>query len=162
MFNLLNRLKFQWLFYIFLFLSLSNSHGKKTDEKVWKIVYKKDLPQGVICTINSDGTGKKRLTPKDKWSETPIPTPDGQHIEYVSEDPDSQVLVHYLMDIDGKNRRLLTDTITFQEILYKTSLQKVMWHFLQMGSCSPMSLIFITCTRECLLHRLQVQVRQLK
>jgi Tol biopolymer transport system component len=58
-----------------------------------------------IARVNSDGSDLRRLTPLDSKSEdTPVWSPDGRKIAYVSDWPTEGIFV---MDADGRNRREL-------------------------------------------------------
>ncbi|MCH6560374.1 hypothetical protein IH799_08490, partial [candidate division KSB1 bacterium] len=76
-----------------------------------KLLYLQQLQIGNIWLANSDGSDSRQITFEDQLLEWPQISHDGGKIVYVLGDPDRNkegaVGNVYVMDRDGRNRRLL-------------------------------------------------------
>jgi Tol biopolymer transport system component len=76
-----------------------------------KIAYigtNKDQNEDEVMIINSDGTSIKQLTSNERVNDFPQFSPDGKQIAFKSYD--SQISYIYVMDIQGKNLRVIGNT----------------------------------------------------
>ena len=70
-----------------------------------------DIPNSDIWTMNTDGTGKIKLTSGGRQNKSPQFSPDGSKIVYYSFSSNSNEDGIYIMNSDGKNNLQLTNTV---------------------------------------------------